>query len=71
MRRLFILALTPVVLSAWAAPPADAPQPLESARRRLDWADRPGGLGGPSYSRCLEACMDLDRVYQTRQATPR
>ena len=71
MRRLFILALTPVVLSACAAPPPFAPQTLEGARCKLDCVDRTWGIMGTSYSRCLEACMDLDRVCQTRQATPR
>ena len=71
MKRLFILALTPLILSACAAPPQFTPQTLEGARCKLDCVDRSWGIAGTSYSRCLEACMDLDRVYQARQATPK
>src|SRR2546423_273770 len=71
IRRLFLLALTPLVLSACAAAPQFTPQTLEGARCKLECVDRSWGIVGTSYSRCLEACMDLDRVYQARQATPK
>jgi hypothetical protein len=71
MRRLFIIALTPVVLAACATPQFTA-QTLEGARCKLDCANNSWGLfGGTSYGRCLDACMDLDRLYQARQATPK
>jgi len=69
MRRLFILALTPLVLSACAAPPQFTPQTLEGARCKRDCVERAWGIWGTSYGRCLEACTDLDRLYQARQAT--
>ena len=71
MRRLFILALTPLLLSACAAPRPFPPQTLEGARCKLDCVDRSWGLLGASYSRCLEACTDLDRLYQARHTTLR
>jgi hypothetical protein len=71
MRRLFILALAPLVLSACTAAPQFTPQTLEGARCKLDCVDRSWGIAGISYSRCLEACMDLDRLYQARQTTPK
>ena len=71
MRRLFILALTPLVLSACATVPQFTPQTLEGARCKMDCVDRSWGILGISYSRCLEACTDLDRLYQARLAMPR
>lgn len=71
MRRLFILALTPFVLSACAAAPQFTPQTLEGARCKMDCVDRSWGILGISYSRCLEACTDLDRLYQARLAISR
>ena len=71
MRRLFILALTPLVLSGCATAPQFTPQTLEGARCTRDCVDRSWGIVGPSYGRCLEACMDLDRLYQARLAMPR
>jgi len=69
MRWLFILAL--ISLSACASPLHFEPQTLEGARCKLDCVDRSWGILGTSYSRCLEACMDLDRLSQARQTTPK
>src|SRR5215470_8184755 len=55
MRRLVILALTLLSLSACVAGPQFTPQTLEGARCKLDCVDRSWGILGTSYSRCLEA----------------
>lgn len=70
MRRLFILALTPFFLSACAPPSSSSftPRTIEGARCKLDCVDRSSMLFlGVSYERCLEACADLDRLYQARE----
>jgi hypothetical protein len=70
-RRLVLLVLTLLCMAACAPAPPFTPQTLEGARCKLDCVDRSWGIFGISYGRCVEACMDLDRVSQARQATPR
>jgi hypothetical protein len=70
MKRLCLLALATVFCSACASPQF-TPQTLEGARCKLDCIDRASVmLLGSSYGRCLEACMDIDRLYKTREMTP-
>jgi hypothetical protein len=69
MKRLCLLVLVTGFLSACA--PQFTPQTLEGARCKLDCIDRSSVLPvGVSYGRCLEACMDIDRLYKARAATP-
>jgi hypothetical protein len=70
MKRLGLLALVTVLCSACPAPQF-TPQTLEGARCKLDCVDRASVMPfGVSYSRCLEACMDIDRLYKARETTP-
>ena len=70
MKRLCLLALATGFLSA-CTPPPFTPQTLEGARCKLDCGDRASVMPfGISYSRCLEACMDIDRLYKARETTP-
>jgi hypothetical protein len=70
MKRLCLLALATGFLSA-CTPPPFTPQTLEGARCKLDCGDRASAVPfGISYSRCLEACMDIDRLYKAREMTP-
>ena len=71
MRRLVILALAVLSLSACAPVRSFEPQTLEGARCKLDCLDRASVLlFGASYGRCLEACRDIDRLTKARQSTP-
>ena len=70
MKRLCLLALATVLCSA-CTPPQFTPQTLEGARCKLDCIDRASVMPlGSSYGRCLEACMDIDRLYKAREMTP-
>ena len=70
MKRLCLLALALVLCSACTAPQF-TPQTLEGARCKLDCIDRATVMPlGSSYGRCLEACMDIDRLYKAREMTP-
>ena len=70
MKRLCLLALATVFCSACASPQF-TPQTLEGARCKLDCIDRASVMPlGSSYGRCLEACMDIDRLYKARETTP-
>ena len=70
MKRLCLLALVTGVFSA-CAPPPFTPQTLEGARCKLDCIDRASVMPfGSSYGRCLEACMDIDRLYKAREVAP-
>jgi hypothetical protein len=69
MKRRCLLALATGFFSACTAPPF-IPQTLEGARCKLDCIDRASVvLLGSSYGRCLEACMDIDRLSQARGTT--
>jgi len=70
MKRLCLLVLVIGFFSACASPPF-TPQTLEGARCKLDCIDRASVmLLGNSYGRCIEACMDIDRLYKARETTP-
>ena len=70
MKRLCLLALATVFCSACASPQF-TPQTLEGARCKLDCIDRASVmLLGSSYGQCIEACMDIDRLYKARETTP-
>jgi hypothetical protein len=70
MKRLCLLALATVFCSACASPQF-APQTLEGARCKLDCIDRASVMPfGDSYGRCIEACMDIDRLYKARETPP-
>ncbi len=70
MKRLCFLALVTGFFSA-CTPPPFTPQTLEGARCKLDCIDRAAVMPfGLSYGRCLEACMDIDRLYKARETTP-
>src|SRR5262249_54176242 len=70
MKRLCLVALATVLCSACTAPQF-TPQTLEGARCKLDCIDRAAVMPlGSSYGRCLEACMDIDRLYKAREMTP-
>ena len=70
MKRLCLLVLVIGFFSACASPPF-TPQTLEGARCKLDCIDRASVmLLGNSYGRCIEACMDIDRLYKAREMTP-
>ena len=70
MKRLCLLALATGFFSA-CTPPQFTPQTLEGARCKLDCIDRASVMPfGSSYGRCLEACMDIDRLYKAREMTP-
>lgn len=69
MRRLLILTVAACLLSACASRNFE-PQTLQGAQCKLDCIDRASVmLLGASYGRCMEACIDLDRLYKARQAT--
>ena len=69
MKRLCLLALATVFCSACA--PHFTPQTLEGARCKLDCIDRSSVMPlASSYGRCLEACMDIDRLFKAREMTP-
>jgi hypothetical protein len=66
MRRLGILALVICLFSACAQDvPHFEPQTITGAQCKLTCVDR------SAYGRCLEACMDLDRLYKAREAPPK
>ena len=70
MRRLLILTAAACFVSACAPSHHFEPQTIEGARCKFDCIDRASViLFGPSYGRCIEACMDIDRVYKARQTT--
>jgi hypothetical protein len=70
MKRLCLLALATGFFSA-CTPPHFTPQTLAGARCKLDCIDRASVMPfGVSYGRCLEACMDIDRLYKERETTP-
>jgi len=70
MKRLCLLALATVFCSACASPQF-TPQTLEGARCKLDCIDRASVMPfGDSYGRCIEACMDIDRLYKARETPP-
>ena len=70
MKRLCLLALATVFCSACTAPQF-TPQTLEGARCKLDCIDRASVmLLGSSYGQCIEACMDIDRLYKARETPP-
>ena len=70
MKRLCLLALATVFCSACASPQF-TPQTLEGARCKLDCNDRASVMPlGNSYGRCIEACIDIDRLYKAREMTP-
>ena len=70
MKRLGLLALATVLCSA-CTPPPFTPQTLEGARCKLDCIDRAAVMPfSSSYGRCLEACMDVDRLYKAREMAP-
>ena len=70
MKRLCLLALATGFFSA-CTPPPFTPQTLEGARCKLDCNDRASVMPfGNSYGRCIEACIDIDRLYKTRETTP-
>lgn len=69
MKRLVILTVAVGMLSACASRHFE-PQTLQGAQCKLDCIDRAAVmLLGASYGRCMEACMDIDRLYKARQAT--
>ena len=66
MRRLGILALAIGFFSACTQDvPHFEPQTIAGAQCKLTCVDR------SAYGRCLEACMDLDRLYKAREAPPK
>jgi len=66
MRRLGMLALVICLFSACAQDvPHFEPQTVTGAQCKLTCVDR------SAYGRCLEACMDLDRLYKAREAPPK
>ena len=70
MKRLCLLALAAGFFSACTAPQF-TPQTLEGARCKMDCIDRASVMFlGSSYGRCLEACMDIDRLFKAREMTP-
>jgi hypothetical protein len=70
MKRLCLLALATGFFSACTVPQF-TPQTLEGARCKLDCIDRTAVMPfSNSYGRCLEACMDIDRLYKAREMTP-
>ena len=70
MKRLCLLALATLFCSA-CVPQPFTPQTLEGARCKLDCNDRTAVMPfSGSYGRCLEACMDVDRLYKAREMAP-
>jgi hypothetical protein len=68
MRRLLMLAVATCCLSACAPARHFVPQTLEGARCKLDCIDRASiMLVGASYGRCIDACMDIDRLTSAAQ----
>jgi hypothetical protein len=66
MRRLGMLVLVTCLCSACAQDvPHFEPQTLAGAQCKLTCVDR------SAYGRCLEACMDLDRLYKARETPPK